>query len=85
MNTWMGETAAAGAVRTGMALSGLLSEEYIGTVWAGPSAKSRAALSTISNKSSCITSYISKLLLHALCEIQLTAETFHVTAVWSDI
>lgn len=35
--TWIGETAAAGAVRMGIPLSGLLAEEGIWTVWLGPS------------------------------------------------
>lgn len=37
--TWIGETAAAGAVRTGIPLRGLLGEECIWTVWPGPSAR----------------------------------------------
>ena len=37
MYTWVGETAAAGADRTGMALRGLLGVECISTVCPGPS------------------------------------------------
>lgn len=56
--TWMGETAAAGAVRTGMPLSGLLGEECIWSVWAGPSERPRYKATELTSHYTFVNIYI---------------------------